>query len=305
MHFQPFRLIGVSLSMARTHRSLDGVLARLAPKSGQPGVDTAMAPPNQVSESGPLPRAQVLCYSAVLALTAGFVNAVALLILAVPVGNVTGVTTQLGMDTAHPWLYESHALVAILLGFLIGAAISGAVVESNADPLGTRHAIVLIAEGMLLLLATAGLAERDIKTHIIALGIEESAVQAFLAAAALGLQNGLTSSFREMAVRTTHFTGTVTDLGLMLGRSFKQGIDKWKAVILTVTLLLFLTGGVVGIVFGVRFGGYALLVPAATCLSIAAANVLHKPAQPRVREDGSHPEHAAEKVSDRAPANCR
>lgn len=236
----------------------------------------------------------MLCHSAFLAVTAGFVNAVAMLILAVPVGNLTGITTQLGMDTANPWRYESHAIVAILLGFLIGAAISGAVVESNADPLGTRHAIVLGAEGMLLLLAAAGLAERDIKTHIIALGVEESAVQAFLAAAALGLQNGLTSSFRGMAVRTTHFTGTVTDLGLMLGRSRKHGIEKWKAVILTVTLLLFLTGGVVGIVFGARFGGYALLAPAAACLSIAVANVVHAFALRRVRDDGSQREQPAE-----------
>ncbi len=74
--------------------------------------------------------ARILVYSAVLALTAGWVNAVAILTLAVPVGNLTGVTTQIGMDTAHPWRYESHVLGAILLGFLIGAAISGSVLVS-------------------------------------------------------------------------------------------------------------------------------------------------------------------------------
>ncbi|MDT5138022.1 MAG: hypothetical protein QOD58_2284 [Mycobacterium sp.] len=31
-----------------------------------------------------------------------------------------------------------------------------------------------------------------------------------------------------MSVRTTHFTGTVTDLRLMLGRSRRHGIDRWK-----------------------------------------------------------------------------
>jgi hypothetical protein len=38
-------------------------------------------------------------------------------------------------------------------------------------------------------------------------------VQTLFAAAALGSQKGLTSSFREMAVRTTHFTGTA--LGIL------------------------------------------------------------------------------------------
>ncbi len=58
-----------------------------------------------------------------------------------------------------------------------------------------------------------------------------------------------------MAVRTTHFTGTVTDLGLMLGRSREHGIEKWKAAILSVTLLLFLVGAIAGLLIGARIGG--------------------------------------------------
>lgn len=73
----------------------------------------------------------MLAYSASLAFSAGWVNSMALLILAVPVGNLTGVTTQLGMDTAHPWRYESHVLIAILAGFLVGAAIAGVVLASE------------------------------------------------------------------------------------------------------------------------------------------------------------------------------
>jgi hypothetical protein len=54
----------------------------------------------QANERGPVPlqpRAHMLSYCAALAFTAGFVKAVVLLVLAVPVGNLTGVTTQLGM----------------------------------------------------------------------------------------------------------------------------------------------------------------------------------------------------------------
>lgn len=218
-------------------------------------------------------QSRMLGYSSLLALNAGWVNAVAILIMAVPVGNLTGITTQIGMDQAHPWRYESHVLVAILLGFLIGATIAGALLASKRVPIGSRHASVLAIQATLLLLAAAGIEESDIKSMILGSGIEETAVQALLAAAALGLQNGLTSSFRGMPVRTTHFTGTVTDLGLMLGRSRQEGIDKWKAAILSATLLLFLTGAVAGLMAGARIGGHALIVPATICLVLAAVGM--------------------------------
>lgn len=220
------------------------------------------------------PQGRMIGYCAALAFNAGLVNAVALLILAVPVGNLTGVTTQLGMDAANPWRYESHVLVAILTGFLIGAAVAGALLASKRVPLGARHAMVLTMQALLLFLAAVGVEEDAIGARMSALGIQETAIQALLAAAALGLQNGLTSSFRGMAIRTTHFTGTVTDLGLMIGRSRTHGIDRWKAAILSVTLLLFLAGGVAGILAGSEFGGYALLIPAAICLALGGAYLL-------------------------------
>lgn len=217
-------------------------------------------------------RAQgvLLGYSGVLAFIAGFVNAVALLLLAFPVGNLTAVTTQLGMNTANPLLYEGHILAAILLGFWGGAITAGAILGNSQHLPGPRHAAVLTVEATLLILAALGVEETQVRAAIEALGVEQTAVQAMFAAAALGLQNGLTSSFRGMAIRTTHFTGTVTDLGLMLGRARRQGIEKWKAAVLSLTLVLFLGGGAAGLLMGTSLKGYALLVPAALCATVAA-----------------------------------
>ncbi|OBK25128.1 hypothetical protein A5634_02020 [Mycobacterium asiaticum] len=215
-------------------------------------------------------RRAVLGYSALLAFVAGFVNAVALLILAVPVANLTAITTQLGMNTANPWLYEGHVLAGIVIGFGGGAVAAGVILGSDKHPRRSHHATVLTLEAALLLAAVV-VAETAVKGLI---GIEGPVLQALLAAAALGMQNGLTSSFRGMPIRTTHFTGTVTDLGMMLGRSRQHGIDRWKATILATTLLLFLAGGTVGVLVGSSLDGYALVVPAAICLAIAIAYVL-------------------------------
>ncbi|OBK18824.1 YoaK family protein [Mycobacterium asiaticum] len=221
----------------------------------------------------------VVSYSAIMALTAGFVNAVGILIFAFPVGNVTAVTTQLGMNTANPLLYEGHLLAGIVVGFLVGAAIAGAILAPTRALAGPRQAVVLILEAILLMLVATGLEVSGLKTQIATVGIEPSVVHAIVTAAALGMQNGLTSNFRGMAVRTTHFTGTITDLGLMIGRSRVHGIEKWKAIILSVTFVLFLAGGVAGIVAGARFGGYALILPAAICVIVAAIGVVHSQTQ--------------------------
>ncbi|WP_253849263.1 YoaK family protein [Mycobacterium asiaticum] len=217
----------------------------------------------------------VLSFSAVLALTAGFVNAVGILIFAFPVGNVTAVTTQLGMNTANPWLYEGHLLAGIVVGFLVGAAVAGAVLAPTRALLGPRQAAVLTLEAILLLLVATGLEVAGLKTQIAAVGIEPPVVHAVVTAAALGMQNALTSNFRGMAVRTTHFTGTITDLGLMIGRSRRHGIEKWKAMILSATFVLFLAGGVAGLLAGARFGGYALILPAGVCVVVAAVAAIH------------------------------
>jgi uncharacterized membrane protein YoaK (UPF0700 family) len=226
------------------------------------------------TDSRPLVRRVVLRISTLLALNAGFVNAVALLIFALPVGNLTAVTTQLGMKTANPWLYEGHLLLAVLTGFFLGALTAGAILPAEAIVSGARPAAVLLAEAGLLLLAAASVEDTLVKAVLDGTPVETQAVQVFFAAAALGLQNGLTSSFREMAVRTTHFTGTVTDLGLMIGRSRKSGMDRWKAATLALTLLLFLTGGAVGLVAGSRWGGYALIAPASCCVGVAIGSAV-------------------------------
>ncbi|KPN44776.1 YoaK family protein [Mycobacterium intracellulare] len=232
-------------------------------------------------------RVLVLGYSGLLAGVAGFINSVALLVLAFPVGNLTALSTQLGMDSANPLLYESCMIAVIVIGFLGGAVGAGAVLAPVRTHTSARHAAVLVAEAALLLAAA---------------GIETPAVTALLAAGACGLQNAMTSNSPGMSIRTTHFTGTITDLGLMLGRSRRHGVDTWKATVLTTTVVLFVGGGATGALIGGRFGDSALLFPAAACLALAVASLLYSHRRGTRSRAVSFPEPAHASHADRTPA---
>lgn len=206
------------------------------------------------------PRALVLGYSGALAAIAGYINSVALLVWAFPVGNLTALTTKVGMHTTNPLLYSGRMIAVIVVGFLAGVMGAGAVLASARSYTGPRHAPVLLAEAVLLVAAA---------------GIEHPLVRAPLAAAACGMQNGMTSGFPGMAIRTTHFTGTITDLGLLMARGYRHGVDKWKAAVLATTVVLFVVGAAVGVIFGGRIGDHALVPAAVACLAVAVASVLH------------------------------
>jgi len=206
------------------------------------------------------PSVLLLAYSAALAGVAGFINSVALLVWAFPVGNLTALTTKAGMHSTYPLLYQGRMIAAIVAAFFVGAAAAGAVLAATRTVTGPRHATVLLAEAALLVAAA---------------GIEHPITRAALAAGACGLQNGMTSNFPGMPIRTTHFTGTITDLGLLLGRRSRHGVDKWKATVLTTTVMLFVAGAAAGVLLGNRIGDHALIPPAGACLVLAAAIVLH------------------------------
>lgn len=56
---------------------------------------------------------------------------------------------------------------------------------------------------------------------------------------------------------------------------------------LTVTFVLFLAGGVIGLLVGSRLGGWALVIPAVTCLAVAAGCLLHTRNRRDESEDAS------------------
>ncbi|WP_458072275.1 YoaK family protein [Rhodanobacter sp. BL-MT-08] len=167
------------------------------------------------------------------------------------ISHLTGTTTLLGIAVAGSDLGDGLHWLLVLLSFLLGAMLSGFIVQHHTLQLGRRYGVALLVESGLLLIAVPLLHAR------MDMGL-------YAASAACGLQNAMASTYSGTVLRTTHLSGTFTDLGIALG----QLLRGLKADMLRLRLCLMLIGSFLA---GSLLGGlayrwlqeYTLLIPAA------------------------------------------
>lgn len=193
-----------------------------------------------------------------LAATAGSVNAIGLLgFKHQAVSHLTGTSTLLGVALVDADLGTGLHLSLILLAFVLGAAVSGLLIENEALRLDRRYSVALVLEAALLVLAMVSLMAGSTFGHL-------------LASAACGLQNGMVSTYSGATIRTTHLSGLFTDLGTMLGHRLRgHALDVRKASLLLLLIGGFIAGGAVGTAAFRELGFGALLLPAAAALLLA------------------------------------
>ena len=201
-----------------------------------------------------------------LAFNAGYVNSVVLGFFDTPVSHMSGAVSRLGFYVTQRRGLETFESLMIIFGFILGGVLAGIFIGSTQLTPSRRYGSVMMFEGVLLLLATVLL-------------FEKVAVGLLLASIACGLQNGMSTTYCGIATRTTHVTGIVTDLGLMIGHWIRQHpIDKWKFNFLLFLLLAFGGGGVAGALGNILYGPLCLFAAAVACFVAGAIffAVLHR-----------------------------
>lgn len=194
----------------------------------------------------------------VLALVAGMINSIGLLgFKHQSVSHLSGIATRLGAGVITSSLSEFFHLVAILISFLIGAAISGYFLRSGALKLGRNYSALLSLEAVFLIGSIYFLTQNSLFGH-------------YFASLACGLQNALVTTYSGAVIRTTHVTGIFTDLGIMLGAKLRgEKFDQRKALLFLLIIAGFIFGGTLGAYTFSIFKFYALLIPATLCLLLA------------------------------------
>lgn len=195
----------------------------------------------------------------ILALVAGFVNAIGLLSFEhQSVSHLSGTATLLGTSFLNSSFQNIMHLVGVLLSFLLGSILSGVLLHGSTLKLGRHYDIALFLEAIFLLVSLWLLSLGSFYGH-------------FFASAACGLQNALATTYSGAIIRTTHVTGIFTDLGIMLGKFIRgEPLDKRKTQLFTLIIIGFISGGAIGALLYEKYHFMALLLPASSCLLLAA-----------------------------------
>ncbi|KAL3906962.1 MAG: hypothetical protein SGARI_003763 [Bacillariaceae sp.] len=150
--------------------------------------------------------------------------------------------------------------VFMILSFIAGSCISALL---NPRPTPWRLAPMyaptfLIGSIFMCIAAVISVTEQDGRDHFF-----------YFVAAANGIQNGISSMYSSNLIRTTHLTGTTTDIGLFIGQRLRGNkTNVWKLRILIGLALSFWMGGFLAFFAVKRFTKYTLMFNAAIFLLV-------------------------------------
>lgn len=189
-----------------------------------------------------------------LSFNGGFVNMVTFIsFLHNPVGYVTGTLTFAADAFADGNFKLFYDMLLALLFFLGGAVLSGLITPKDSFERGNNYNLVIALEIFCLLAGSFGLRS----------GVDSAK---YFLAAAMGVQNALSSHYGRSIIRTTHMTGTMTDFGILIAKKISgQNIDNWRLIINTLLLVSFFWGGVVAVFLYKWFDYDALLFSVVLC----------------------------------------
>lgn len=214
-----------------------------------------------------------------MAFVAGAVNAGGFLAVSHYTSHVTGVASSMADELAEGDLATAMAALAMMLSFLAGAFVCTTLISfGQRRRMRSRYAVTLVFEATLMLVFgfMGNRLQQEIRFTL--------PTTVMLLCFIMGMHNTVTSIISGAAVRTTHLTGTVTDIGIELSRLTYVNVhhrhgrerivaNRQKLTLLLLILASFVGGGVAG-ALGFRHIGFKLTVPLAGFLCFLAARPL-------------------------------
>eukprot|EP00040_Diaphanoeca_grandis_P009745 m.49966 g.49966 ORF g.49966 m.49966 type:complete len:447 (+) comp21179_c0_seq1:285-1625(+) len=154
------------------------------------------------------------------------------------VSGVTGTYTSAALLLADGDGSEGGQHIVNIVCFTLGSTIVGLMMpRRKAWELGPEYGPAFLL-GSIILAVSAYFAhyyrndDSDIHREVF-----------YFASAACGLQNGMTSMYTGGLIRSTHHTGTTTDIGLILGQCIRGNLKQlWKLKVLVLLALFFFMG---------------------------------------------------------------
>jgi len=181
------------------------------------------------------------------------------------VAAFTGTYTKSGLALASSDTSLFGFNIYLILCFVGGACISG-VLNPEAAPhkLEPSYGPTFLI-GSAFMILSAVFAEIDATGKALF----------YCAAVANGLQNGMTSMYSANLIRTSHLTGTSTDIGLIAGQMIRGNFkNSWKFKVLVALASSFWMGGLVAYWAAQVFLSHALWFSAGLYLLVGLSHVI-------------------------------
>lgn len=202
--------------------------------------------------------------AALLCVTAGFVNAAGFLGFSVLTTNVTGHAALFAERIALQDWQTARVVALWMFLFLAGAFVSSLIVSLIGRNQQYSYVIPILIE--LVILLVVALTGYHFNGSLTARELYAGSLLFVM-----GLQNSLVSMISGSVVRTTHLTGTFTDLGIELAQVIQRS-NRANAALLsriklrTAIIFFFLFGAVLGAYLFSLFHFHSFLLPVAVLL---------------------------------------
>jgi uncharacterized membrane protein YoaK (UPF0700 family) len=209
--------------------------------------------------------------ASLLCITAGFVNAAGFLGFSVLTTNVTGHAALFAEQLASQNWKTARVVALWMFLFLAGAFVSSLIVSWIGRNQRFSYVIPLVIETVILLAVA-----------LFGYTYDNSLVDKELFAGgllfAMGLQNSLVSIVSGSVVRTTHLTGTFTDLGIELAQIIQKGNEdrsvlKTRIKLRFVIIFFFMCGALGGAYLFHYVGFPAFYIPVIILLYTLIADI--------------------------------
>lgn len=212
---------------------------------------------------------------ALTAFTAGMVNVASFLIFLSFSSNVTGYFAIFAAEIVRGNFYQVFMVIGWIFTFFFGSFVSNLIViHVTSYNKYLAHSLPIVLEiACLLIVGIYGeFFYRETLTETEAL--------LSLMLFAMGLQNGLTASISNFAVKTTHLTGSTTDLGILLSMFTKKQFRRNRELVNKAKLILsiavsFVSGAIIaGLTY--QYMEFRLFYVVCLCLTIVIMYDLYK-----------------------------
>ncbi|WP_045047331.1 YoaK family protein [Rouxiella chamberiensis] len=213
----------------------------------------------------------------VLATTAGTLNAMALGAFGFFPSHMTGNTSQLSSEVSNTNLSDVIFLASIILAFVIGSVTSRMLaIGGIKNNIRTIFSLILLLEGVLLICTSL--------FEILFFSHKNNQEIIIFLAFLMGVHNSTSTQLSNGRVRSTHITGTLTDIGIAFGsvvatifrRDPSRQMKAQRSQLIThlVTLLSFMIGGISGLLLYKEFGFNSMAAVGVFLVLVAISSII-------------------------------